>query len=102
MGKYVRPLKRATTILGLLGANSAFSTLYNKHMRSPIACILANNSNNPELVNPSTLYTPENVKGWDFDELTIDTDPILRVIKRDLISFVRPPVKNPLFFVLAY
>ncbi len=93
MGEFVRPTKRATTVLAHLGSNTAFKELYDKHTRSPIACMLANNSDHPGLVDPSTIFTPENLQGWNFDESSIDQDPVARVIKRDLTSYVSLPVK---------
>ncbi len=57
---------RATIHPRLTRKYTAFKTLYDKHMRSPIACLLANNSDNPELVNPSTLYNPREPQGLEF------------------------------------
>lgn len=91
-GIFARPSTHASTVIGLLGANRAFQALYRKHMRSPVAVALAN-SDHPDLSNPNTLYTSVNLTDWNFEESTAGTDPVMRVVKRDIISFVSPPVQ---------
>lgn len=86
-GNFIRPSKRAAVVLELLGANPAFQTLYSKHMKSPIAVVLANNSDLPALTDP-VVYTAANLPDWNFQKATIDTNPLMRVIKKDLSTFV--------------
>ncbi|KJA22063.1 hypothetical protein HYPSUDRAFT_202534 [Hypholoma sublateritium FD-334 SS-4] len=85
-GVYSRLSIHASTVIGLLGGNRAFQTLYQKHMKSPLAITLANNS---DLSSPNTIYTYENLEDWDFQESTAGTNPVMRVLKRDVISFTQ-------------
>ncbi|KJA15710.1 hypothetical protein HYPSUDRAFT_58656 [Hypholoma sublateritium FD-334 SS-4] len=87
-GNFVRLSKRAATVLELLGANPAFQNLYCKHMKLPIAVVLANNSDLPSLLDP-IVYTAANLPDWNFKKATIDTNPLMRVIKKDLSTFIR-------------
>ncbi|KJA13823.1 hypothetical protein HYPSUDRAFT_59690 [Hypholoma sublateritium FD-334 SS-4] len=87
-GTFIRPSKLAAIVVELLGANLAFQALYEKHSRSPIAVALANNSDHLSPSTPDVLFTSENLPGWDYQKTSIDTDPVVRVLKRDLITFI--------------
>lgn len=87
-GIFSRPSTLITTVITLLGNNLAFQALYRKHTKSPLALLLANNSEVPDIYGAYIVYAADNIIGWNFSEPASKTDPVMRVLRKDLTSFV--------------
>ena len=87
-GIFSKPAAQVTTIITQLGQNRAFRTLYNKHNKSPLAIALANNTESMDAYGTIVVHTAENLAGWNFSEPSSGYDPVMRVLKKDILSFV--------------
>ena len=87
-GIFAKPSAQVTMITTLLGRNIAFRTLYAKHATSPLAIALANNTETIDAYGAVAVHTSENLAVWNFTEASSGQDPVMRVLKKDILSFV--------------